>query len=135
MLQAYSSNITVAANAVCPLNSAVIDKGNAESFAGAGTIELNRCGVYLVECDGYCTPSAATEVSFQLYKNGLPQPQAISAFTGVVDTIGTFGFKTLVQCATNNTNCCCTSPTNLQIMNGETAVEGLHINVCVTKIC
>ena len=135
MFQGYSTNVDVAANAVCPLNSVVIDKGNAEQLVGAGTIQLNRCGVYLVECDGYCTPTAATEVSFQLYKNGLPQPQAISAFTGVADTIGVFGFKTFVQCANNNTNCCCSSPTTLQIMNGDTAVEGLHINVCVAKIC
>ena len=64
MLQAYSSNIDVAANAVCPLNSAVIDKGCAETLAGAGTIELNRCGVYLVECDGFCEPAAAGLVSY-----------------------------------------------------------------------
>lgn len=135
MIQAYSSNITVATNAVCPLNSAVIDKGCADTLAGAGTIELNRCGVYLVECDGFCEPSAAGVVSFQLYKNGLPQPQAITSFTGTTGNIGAFGFKSLVQCSSNNTNCCCTSPTNLQIMTGDTAVEGLHINVCVTKIC
>lgn len=135
MLQAYSSNIDVAANAVCPLNSAVIDKGCAETLAGAGTIELNRCGVYLVECDGFCEPAAAGLVSFQLYKNGVAQPQAISSFTGTTTNVGAFGFKTLVQCASNNTNCCCTSPTNLQIMTGDTAVTGLHINVCVTKIC
>lgn len=135
MIQAYSSNIAVAANAVCPLNSTTIDKGCAENLSGAGTIQLNRCGVYLVECDGYCEPSAAGTVSFQLYKNGLPQPQAISSFTGTAAVVDTFGFKTLVQCANNNTNCCCSSPTTLQILNGDTAVENLHINICVTKIC
>lgn len=135
MLQAYSSNITVAANSTCPFNNVVLDKGCAEQFAGAGTIQLNRCGVYLIECDGYCEPSEAGIVTVQLYKNGLPQPQAISSFTGTTGNLETFGFKSLVQCNTNNTSCCCTSPTTLQIMIGETAIQNAHINVCVTKIC
>lgn len=34
-----------------------------------------------------------------------------------------------------NKYCCCTSPTTLQVVTGDVAVEGLHINVCVTRIC
>lgn len=135
MIQAYSSNIAVAANSVCPYNNVVIDKGCSDALVGAGTIQFNRCGVYLVECDGFCEPSAAGTVSFQLYKNGQAQPQAISSFTGTTGSIGTFGFKTFVQCPNNNTKCCCTSPTTVQVMTGDTAVEGLYINVCVAKIC
>lgn len=135
MLQAYSSNISVAANTACPLNNKIVDKGCAESLSGVSTINLNNAGVYMIECDGYCTPSAAGPVTFQLNVDGIPQAQAITSFTGVADTVDTFGFKTLVQCRNNNTNCCCTSPVSLQIINGETAVDDLHINVCVTKLC
>ena len=134
MLQAYSTNITVAANSTCPFNNVTIDKGCADNFAGAGTIQLNKCGVYLVECDGYCEPSAAGDVVIQLYKNGLAQPQAISSFTGTTGNVETFGFKTLVQCDSNNTCCCCTSPTVLQIMTGDIGIQNAHINICVTKI-
>ena len=135
MLQTYSTNIAVAANAACPFNNTIVDKGCSEKVTGAATIQLNRAGVYLVECDGYCAPTAEGLVTFQLTRNGIAQPQAISSFTGTVGTTDTFGFKTFIQCPNNNTNCCCTSPTTLQVVTGDVAVEGLHINVCVTRIC
>lgn len=136
MLQAYSSGLAVAANAVFPLNNAVIEKGCSVTLSAPGTIELNQRGVYLVECDGFATPGAATEVSVQMYQNNVALPQAISSFTGVAETADTFGFKTLVQVTENNCNCrCYTAPTTLQLRNGETAVTDAHINVCVTKLC
>lgn len=128
MLQIYSSAIDVAANAAYPLNTVSIQKGSTVVPSGAASIQLNKCGVYMVSCDAYTDPAA--ELSIQLYKNGLPQPQAISVSEG-----GNASFNTLVQVSENNTNCCCTSPTVLQIMNGDTAVTGAHINVCVTKLC
>lgn len=136
MLQIYSSNVDVAANTPYPFEYTVIDKGPAENLSGASTIQLNQRGVYLVEVDGYATATAATPVETQLYVNGVAQPQAFSSFTGAIDGIGNFGFKTFVKVFQNNcNNCCLSGPTNLQVMNGTTAVEDAHINVVVTKIC
>ena len=136
MLQVCSSNLTIAANTPYPFENVVISKGCAEKLSAPATIQLNKRGVYLVEVDGFNTPAAAGEVSAQLYVNGVAQPQAISSFTGATDTIGALGFKTFVQVNENNCNCnCYASPTVLQVVNGETAIESAHINVVVTKIC
>ena len=135
MLQIYSTNLDVAANAAYPLNTVSLDKGMAIVPSGAASVQLNRCRLYKVTCDAFVNPAAAGEVSIQLYKNGIPQPEAISTITGVVDTIDTLGFTTLVQVSENNTRCCCTAPTILQFVNGDTAVTGAHINITVVKVC
>lgn len=136
MLQVYSSNIAVDANAVFPFNNVVLDKGCAENLSAPATIQLNQRGVYLVEMDGFATPDAATAVSVQLMVNGVAQPQAITSFTpaSVTDTRA-FGFKTFVRVLENNCHCnLLTSPTTLQFMNGATALTDAHINVVITKI-
>lgn len=136
MLQVYSSNLAVDANAVFPFNNVVVDKGCGEALSAPATIQLNKQGIYLVEMDGFATPDAATEVTVQLYVNGVAQPQAITSFVpaAVTDT-RTFGFKTFVRVLENNCQCnCLTSPTTLQFMNGETALSEAHINVVITKI-
>lgn len=136
MIQVYSNNLSVAANTAFPFNNVTLDKGCAERLSAPATIQLNQRGVYLVEVDGYATPDAATLVSVQLYVNGVAQPQAISSFMGTaVTATDTFAFKTLVQVAENNCNCnCFTSPTVLQVMNGDTDISDAHINVIVTKL-
>ena len=135
MLQTYSSDLDVAANAAFPFNNVTLDKGCSENLSGPASIQLNQRGVYLVEVDGFATPAAATLVSAQLYVNGVAQPQAISSFTGVAATADTFGFKAFVQVAENNCPCnCVSSPTILQVINGITALTDAHINIVVTKI-
>ena len=136
MLQVYSSNLAVTANTVFPFNNVVMDKGCGEQLSAPATIQLNKQGIYLVEMDGFATPDAATEVTVQLYVNGVAQPQAISTFVpaAITDT-RTFGFKTFVRVQENNCPCnCLTAPTTLQFMNGNTALSDAHINVVVTKI-
>lgn len=136
MLQVYSSNLAVEANAPFVFNNVALDKGCGERLISSSTIALEKRGVYLVEMDGFATPDAATEVSVQLYVNNVPQPQAITTFVpaAVTDT-RTFGFKTFVRVLENNCNCnCLTNPTTLQFMNGTTALTDAHINVVVTKI-
>lgn len=135
MIQVYSSNIDVAAGATYPLNNVVIQKGCSAVLVGASTIQLNQRGIYAIHCDGFATPEAATDVSVQMQVNGLARPDAISGFTGVADTQDTFAFEALVQVSENNTNCCCTAPTTVQFVNGETGVLDAHINIVVTKIC
>ncbi len=136
MLQVYSSNLAVDANTVFPFNNVVLDKGTGETLSAPATIQLNQRGIYLVEVDGYATPDAATQVTVQLYVNGVAQPQAISGFMGTaVTATDNFSFKSFVRVTENNCPCnCLTSPTILQIMNGETAISDAHINVVVTKI-
>lgn len=136
MLQVYSSNLAVEANAPFVFNNVVVDKGCGERLSGPSTIALEKRGVYLVEMDGFATPDAATEVSVQLQVNNVAQPQAITTFVpaAVTDT-RTFGFKTFVRVLENNCNCnYLTTPTTLTFINGDTALTDAHINVVVTQI-
>ena len=137
MIQVYSNNLEVAAGAPYSFNNVVVNKGRNEVLSGPSTIQLNQRGIYLVKVDGYATPDAATMVTAQLYVNGVAQPQAISGFMGTaVTATDNFSFSTLVRVTENNCNCnCYSSPTLLQVVNGETAVSDAHINVLITKLC
>ena len=135
MLQAYSSNLTVDANTAFPFNNVTIDKGCGETLSAPASIQLNQRGVYLVEVDGYGTGAADGINTVQLYVNGVAQPQGISSFTAATTTTSNFSFKSYVQVTSNNCPCnCISSPTVLQILNGEQGLIAAHINVLVTKI-
>lgn len=135
MLQAYSSNLTVAANAAFPFNNVTVDKGCGENLSAPASIQLNQRGIYLIEVDGFATGAAAGENTVQLYVNGVAYPQGISSFTTAAATITNFSFKTYVQVANNNCPCnCVSSPTVLQILNGEQNLTEAHINIVVTKV-
>lgn len=122
MLEAYSLNVTVGANSSIPFNSTSLIKGCTVTKPSADTINLNKCGVYMIEVD--C--SAATSTTIQLYKDGVAQPQAQS--TGLSPS-----FTTLVQVDHNNSCCACASPTAIQIRN---TVAGTltDVNIVVTKV-
>lgn len=135
MLQAYSSDLTIAANAAFPFNNVTVDKGCAETLSAPASIQLNQRGVYLVEVDGFATGGAQGTGSTQLVVNGVAQPQAISSYAAAAGDISNFGFKTFVQVTSNNCPCnCVSSPTVLQVVNGEVDLTEAHINVVVTKI-
>ena len=135
MLQAYSSNLTVAANTAFPFNNVIVDKGCAETLSAPASIQLNQRGVYLVEVDGYATGGAAATGTTQLYVNGVARPEAISSYAAAAGDVSNFGFKTFVQVTENNCQCnCFSSPTVLQVLNGEADLTEAHINVVVTKI-
>ena len=122
MLEAYSTNVAVGADANIPFNSTSLIKGCTVSKPSADTINLNKCGIYMVECDA----SASASTTIQLYKNGVAQPQAQS--TGLNPN-----FTTLVQVSENNTCCPCSAPTTLQVQNSD-AVTLSDANIVVTKI-
>ncbi|MBR4377271.1 MAG: hypothetical protein IKP50_00065 [Bacilli bacterium] len=125
MLEAYSLNVEVAANAAVPFNNVSLEKGCTVKLQSPGTIALNKCGVYMVSCDA----SAAATSSIQLHKDGVAQPQAQA-------TGDTPSFITLVQVDHNNCGCCCSSPTTLQVLNvGDAVATFTNINVAVTKVC
>ena len=134
MLQAYSSNLTVAANTAFPFNNVTVDKGCGEVLSAPASIQLNQRGIYLVEVDGYATGGAG-ENTIQLYVNGVALPQAISSNTLTATEISNFSFNSFVQVVSNNCPCNCTSsPTVLQVVNGDIALTDAHINIVVTKI-
>lgn len=136
MLQAYSNNITVSGNTAVPLNSLKIRKGCNENLAAPATIQLQKRGVYVVHVDAFGSAASPGEISIQLVKNGAELLDAISqASVAAADSVVPLGFETLVQVAQDNTPCCCTSPTELSVVTGDTEITGLHINVVVTKLC
>lgn len=136
MLQAYSSNITVAAESAIPFNNAVIDKGCAETLSAPASIQLNKRGVYFIECDGFATGSAAELATIQLYVNNVPLAQAQSQFTTAAGDTSNFHFSTLLQVNENNCNCnCYTSPTVVQVRALGTDLTEVYINIVVTKLC
>lgn len=123
MLEAYSLNVAVEADSYVPFNSTSIIKGCTATKPSADTINLNKCGVYMVSVDA----SAEASTTLQLYKDGVAQPQAQS--TGLTPS-----FTTLVQVDKNNSCCACSSPTTIQIQNS-TATTLTDVNITVTKIC
>ena len=123
MLEAYSTNITVTADSNIPFNSTSLIKGCTATKTGADTINLNKCGVYMVSCD----VSAAASTTIQLVKDGVAQPQAQSTGTSP-------SFTTLVQVDHNNSCCACSSPTTLQVSN-TTATTLTDANITITKVC
>lgn len=123
MLEKYSTNVAVGAESFIPFNNVTIQKGCTAISSSPETIQLNKCGVYMVSVDA----SAGTSTTIQLYKDGVAQPQAQATGTAI-------SFNTLVQVPTNNSCKCCDAPVTLQVWN-ETAGTFVNANVCVTKIC
>lgn len=122
MIESYSINIAVGADATIPFNSTSIQKGCTVEKTGADTFQFNKCGVYMVAVD--C--STGTSTTIQLVKNGVLQPQAQS--TGVSPS-----FVTLVQVPNNNSCCPCSNPTVIQIQN-TTAGTFTNANIVITKV-
>ena len=123
MLEIYGLNVTAVADTPLEFNNTSVKKGCTAELESPSTIQLNKCGVYMVEFDG----SAAASNTVQMYKDGVAQPQAQSTGTNP-------SFTTLVQVDRNNSDCCCSSPVTLKFIPTE-AGTFTDINVCVTKIC
>lgn len=122
MIEAYSLNVDVAADAAIPFQNVSLKKGCTAVLDGVSSIELNKCGVYMVSVDA--TTSAVTTI--QLYKDGIAQPQAQA-------TGQSLSFTTLVQVDKNNSCCPCASGVVLQVMN-DTEATFDNVNIVVTKV-
>lgn len=122
MLEAYSLNVEVAADTAIPFQNVALKKGCTAELSGTNTITLNKCGVYMVECDA----SAEATTTIQLYKDGVAVPQAQS-------TGGTPAFVTLVQVPDNNSCCPCASGVSLKVVN-TTATTFTNANITITKM-
>lgn len=125
MIEAYSLDVTVPADTAIPFNNVTIQKGCTAIHSAPNTIQLNKKGVYMISCDA----SSATASTIQLYKDSVAQPQAQSVGTSP-------SFVTLVQVDHDNSTCCCSSPTLIQIYNtGDAEATFTSVNVVVTKVC
>lgn len=122
MLEAYSANVAVTANSPIPFNNAAVTKGCTAVLSSPTTIDLNKCGVYMVAVDG----STATSATLQLSKDSVLQPQAQSTGTSP-------SFVTLVQVDKSNSCCACSSPTILRVVSS-TGGTFTNVNITVTKV-
>ena len=136
MLEVYSNNVVVAADAAIPLNNVSLDKGESSKLQGVSTIQLNKCGIYEITMSATVTAGSAAAISIQLEKDGVLQPQAIVETTAADATsMYALGFTTLVQVNHNNMpNCPCSSPTNIEFINTGINATYNHINVTVVRV-
>lgn len=136
MINAYSSNVSVAANAAVPLNTVAIVKGNTATLTGASTINLNKCGVYMVEVNATAIAAAAGDITLELLVNGVAQPQTVTTVAASDTTsANALSFETLVQVQNNNGPCACNAPTTITVQNIGEGVTLSNVNVVVTKLC
>lgn len=138
MIQAYSENIVLTTPSAVPFNNVSKLKGCTTILTAPATFEFDRYGVYVAHVDA--SVSGAGEVTLQLYQNGVALPEAQATVTLTADTLQNVSFETLVTVAENNTRCCCTSPTLLQLRVTTTAdapieVTFENVNMVVTKLC
>ena len=80
MIEVYSNNVSVPAGATVPLDNEVLRKGCTATKSG-NTINLNRCGVYQVNCE--CSASAAGTLQLQNAVAGVVRyPSASTYYAG-----------------------------------------------------
>lgn len=135
MLKLYSLNVDVAQNGSIPFNNISIGKGMSAVLSAPGTVQFNKSGIYMVAVNASITPAAAGDVSIQLAKNGTLDQGASSVATAAADATTALSFTTLVQVRENNTCCCNTSPTTIQLLNTGQAGTFPIVSMTVTKIC
>jgi hypothetical protein len=138
MLETYSQNVSVTTNTAIPLNSVPLQKGCTAVRTGTTSIQLNKCGVYMVGFDATATISgtATGNITVQMMKNGTLQPQALTTTSSTSATdLESISFNTLVQVSESNSCKCCDSPTVISFINTGVGATFTQVNVTVTKIC
>lgn len=135
MIEIYSKNVEVAANAAIPLNVTAVNKGTSIVNNGAATLQFNKCGLYKVSVSASGIAGEAGDITIQLYKNGVAQAPAVATETAA-DTTSThnLSFTTIVQVGANNTNCPCSSPTLVTVINSGVAATFSTVDVVATKL-
>lgn len=121
MLEYFSKNATVSLGAIdaestVPFQNQKLLKGCTTVMAG-DSVQMNKCGVYDVDCDLCFEASAACDLTFTLYVNGVAQPQTVRTVTiAAADTFCTTHIDTYVSKQDDNCRCNpCTSPTNVYL--------------------
>lgn len=136
MIEAYSKNQSIpATTGIVPFTSVSLKKGQTVELNGVNSIQLNKCGVYEVIFNATALAGTAGNVTIEMTKNGVPQPQATTTITGATTTTAVnVPISTLVQVKDNNSCCCCDAPTILQFLNTGVAITA-DTNIVVTKVC
>lgn len=136
MLEIYSSDISVESSSAIPFNNSSVSKGITAIQIAPATIQLNKKGVYMIDCSASISPAATGTVSIDLAKDGIVQAGARSIATAATSNITPLSFTTLVQVSEDNKPCCyADNPTTIQFLN--TGVAGTYsiVRAIVTKVC
>lgn len=144
MLQVYSNGITVTVPeqgvVFVPFNNVSKDKGCDSNLLAPGTVQINRQGVYDVHVNAAFSAVAAGDYVLQLFVNGVAQPEAQSRVTLAAGGYASASFEDLVTVPRNNTNCCYSSPTLVQVglrsvddVTGDVAFA--NVSQLVTRLC
>ena len=136
MINIYSKNIAVATGESIPLNSVALLKGNTVVNSGASSLQFNRCGIYELTANISATASeTSSDINIQLSQNNVLQPQTV-AKTTPSDTTSTYSlsFSTLIQVKENNSNCPCSAPLVVELVNTGVPIAVDTMAVTVTKI-
>lgn len=119
MLDIYSNNVTVPEQSPIPFNSTNIDKGSGVVRQGTTTIQFNKCGVYKVDFHATAIAGSVGNISLQLRKNNILQPQTLVNETASDTTSShALSFSTLIQVDHNNCKYnMCSIPVIIDIFN------------------
>lgn len=118
MLQIYSNDIDLdvpaTGAAYVPFNNVSKAKGCDSRLIAPGTVQIDRQGVYHVSVTGTAAGTAG-DYFVQLYVNGVAQPETLKRVTLAAAAYSTLALDDYVTVRCNNTNCCYSSPTLVQL--------------------
>lgn len=121
MLEYFSKNTTLAlgaigAESIVPFTNQKLLKG-CNTIMSGNTVQLNKCGVYNIDCDLCFEASAAADLTFVLYVNGVAQPQTeMTVSISDANVLETTHINTYVTKQDNDCRCNpCTTPTNIYL--------------------
>lgn len=135
MIETYSNNITVPANAAVPMNT-TFRKGTTVTKSGDVSLQLNKCGIYVIDVNATGIASAGGLMTLQLMVNGVAVPNAFASVTAS-DTASThsLAFSTKVQVPTSYNECCpCSGPFAVTLLNAGVETVYSLVDVLVTKL-
>jgi len=97
MLETYSQNIAITADAIIPLNVNALKKNcTVMHTEGSSTISLTRPGVYAVYVSATGSTTDAGTFGAQLLKNGTAVTQATASATTAAGSTANISFSTMV---------------------------------------
>ena len=135
MIDIYSNNITVSEQSPIPFNSTKLAKGCGIVRQGTTTVQFNKCGVYSVDFHASAIAGTAGEITLQLRKNGVLQPQALTSETAADTTsVHALSFSTLVQVDHNNCKCnMCSIPVIIDVYNASDTPVTFNVADLIVK--
>lgn len=121
MLEYFSKNTAITLGAVgvesiVPFSNQHLLKGCGTAMSG-NSLQINKCGIYDIDCDLSFSADIASTLTFTLYVDGVAQPQTVSSETiTAADNSRSVHLSTYVTKQDNNCRCNpCTAPTNIYL--------------------